>query len=95
MAVCGHWGAVSRLVLLALVATTGDWPQTAGATGPNWRPREAPMWHCLCLLLPVVTIRAKWQCVATTRGQGCTGALLALVATMGGYPQAAGVGGTQ
>ena len=36
----------------------------------------------------------KWQCVAT-RGQGCAGALLAIVATMGGGAKMVGAGGSQ
>ena len=71
-------------VLLALVGTMGGWPHAAGVGEPQWCPIGVAMWWCLWLLPLVGRTRAKWQCVATTRGgHECTEALLALVATMG------------
>ena len=43
-------------------------------------------------MLPVVHTKHKWQCVATRGGQGCTEALLALVATKAGVAKEAGGG---
>ena len=85
---------MGELVLLAIVAAMGGWPQAAGAREPQWAQEGAPMWCYLCWVPPVVCARPKWRCAATG-GHGGTAALLAIVAAMGGWPQAASVGGHQ
>ena len=78
--------------MLGPTATKVGVPHAAGAGEPHWGPKGLDMQCYLCWIPPVGCNRAKWQCAATM-GQGCTGVVLALAATMGGLCQTAGVGG--